>query len=56
MIIQLIVRLLKVDHIYRMHIEMLSQTSNRNRKSVKELHMKHRDEFCDWYWDYVRKL
>jgi hypothetical protein len=49
MIIQLIVRLLMVDYICRMHIETLSQTINRKWKSVKELHMKHRDEFCDWY-------
>jgi hypothetical protein len=56
MIIQLIVRLLMVDYIYRMDIETLRQTSNRNKKSVKELHMKHKDEFCDWYQAYVRKL
>jgi hypothetical protein len=56
MIIQLIVRLLMVDYIYRMHIETLTQTSDCNRKSVKELHMKHKDEFCDWYRDYIRKL
>jgi hypothetical protein len=39
---------------YRRHLDTLRQGSNRRQMIAMELDTQHKEQFCDWYRDYVR--